>query len=149
MHPEHLPETRVLWHGTEGVGIDEQCDTLTALEAYLDSQPGFSRVAIDEAGRVIGAVLCGHDGRRGYLHHLAVAQECRGKGIGRALVESCLERLGDAGLVKCNVFVFDNNVSAKRFWQGGGWNMRPDLLVMQKPTRGGVSRGGAGTLEAE
>jgi N-acetylglutamate synthase len=84
--------------------------------------------------RIIGAVLCGHDGRRGYLHHLAVAAACRRKGIGRALVEACLTGLGSVGIPKCNIFLLADNELGKTFWTHNGWNDRCDLKVLQKET---------------
>jgi N-acetylglutamate synthase len=87
--------------------------------------------------RIVGAVLCGDDGRRGYLHHLAVAAACRRQGIGRALVEACLKRLGSAGIPKCNIFLLADNELGEAFWKHNGWNERSDLKVLQKATRPG------------
>jgi ribosomal protein S18 acetylase RimI-like enzyme len=81
-------------------------------------------------------VLCGTDGRRGYLHHLAVAAECRGRGIGGALAERCLAALAERGIVKCHIFVFAPNVLARNFWTKHGWKLRDDLVIMSKDTRG-------------
>jgi ribosomal protein S18 acetylase RimI-like enzyme len=87
--------------------------------------------------RIVGAVLCGHDGRRGYLHHLAVAPAHRHNGIGRALVEACLAKLGHIGIQKCNIFLFSDNEPGEAFWKHIGWNGRGDLKVLQKPTPNG------------
>jgi putative acetyltransferase len=67
-----------------------------------------------------GAVLCGHDGRRGYLHHLAVAESHRRGGIGRQLVERCLTGLRSIGIMKCHLFIFIDNDIGLDFWQGFG-----------------------------
>ena len=83
--------------------------------------------------RIIGAVLCGHDGRRGYLHHLAVATEHRRKGLGKSLVDRCLDKLRSLGIQKCNIFVYADNDDGKVFWQSSGWLDRHDLTVMQRP----------------
>src|SRR5262245_8843319 len=80
-----------LWAVAEGIGLNEP-DTLEAIGAYLERNPGLSLVA-EVDGAIVAAVLCGHDGRRGYLHHLAVATGCRGQGLGRRLVACCLESL--------------------------------------------------------
>ena len=74
------------------------------------------------SGTVIAAVLCGHDGRRGYLHHLAVDAGHRRQGLGRALVERCLARLAVAGIPKCNIFLFNDNAEGRRFWESSGTN---------------------------
>ena len=83
-----------------------------------------------EAGRVVAAVLCGHDGRRGYLHHLAVRPSCRGRGIGRRLVETCLAALQADGIQKCHVFVFMDNPQGVDFWMHLGWTPRADIGVV-------------------
>ena len=123
-----------LWNTSDGVGVNEM-DTRPRIAAYLERNPGMSFVARGADKRIVGAVLCGHDGRRGYLHHLAVADDCRMRGIGRRLVESCFAALNDVGLVKCNIFVYASNVEGQAFWKKEGWNARVDLLVMQKATQ--------------
>jgi ribosomal protein S18 acetylase RimI-like enzyme len=77
-----------LWRRSEGVGLNES-DTREAIAAFLRRNPRLSFVA-QKRGRIIGIVLCGHDGRRGYLHHLAVSKHHRQRGIGRQLVVACL-----------------------------------------------------------
>src|SRR5690348_16409898 len=81
-----------LWREAEGVGLSES-DDRSGIEMFLQRNPGLSLVARNETGEIIGAVLCGHDGRRGCLYHLAIARGHRRKGIGKSLVESCLARL--------------------------------------------------------
>lgn len=97
MTPADFPEVLALWAATEGVGLNES-DTPEQLAAYLQRNPGFSLVARDTGRRVVGAVLCGHEGRRGYLHHLAVAADQRGLGLGRRLTDTCLAELKRAGI---------------------------------------------------
>ncbi|MGA9776916.1 MAG: GNAT family N-acetyltransferase [Limisphaerales bacterium] len=118
-----------LWRRTEGVGLNES-DTRPAIAAYLRHNPRFSFVA-EKNGRVVGAVLCGHDGRRGYLHHLAVAGRHRQRGIGRQLVNACLAKLRLAGIQKCNIFIFADNAAGMKFWTRTGWKLRTELRVMQ------------------
>ena len=119
-----------LWQDTEGVGLNES-DRHENIVLFLARNPGLSRVATDEA-QIVGAVLCGHDGRRGYLHHLAVAQTHRKLGLGRQLVEACLADLAQQGISKCNIFLFADNAAGELFWRHNGWTKRPDLCVMQK-----------------
>jgi len=122
-----------LWQATEGIGLNES-DTAEAVASYLGRNPGLSCVARDASGGVVGAVLCGHDGRRGYLHHLAVARACRGQGLGRRLVEQCLRRLGALGIPKCNIFLFADHAAGESFWRHNGWQARTDLRVLQRAT---------------
>jgi GNAT superfamily N-acetyltransferase len=81
---------------------------------------------------VVGTVLCGHDGRRGYLNHLAVARKWRGKGIGKALVEASLDGLRREGIPKCNLMFFTTNRTGRAFWKRLGWNIRNDLRLAQR-----------------
>jgi N-acetylglutamate synthase len=122
-----------LWQASEGVGLGD-VDTRPAIEGYLRRNDGMSFVAV-EAGRIVGAVLCGTDGRRGYMHHLAVAAECKGRGIGGGLVQRCLAALAERGIVKCHIFALAPNVLARNFWAKHGWKLREDLVVMSKDTR--------------
>jgi len=138
MTAQDYEEVARLWRNTEGIGLDDGTDTREGIAAYLARNPGLSYVARHE-GRVVGAVLCGHDGRRGYLHHLAVAQAHRQNGIGRALVEACLVKLGSIGIQKRNIFLFSDNEPGEEFWKHIGWNERGDLKVLQKPTPSGCS----------
>ncbi len=133
MTAQDYDEVAGLWRNTEGIGLDDDTDTREGIAAYLVRNPGLSFVARCNE-KVIGSVLCGHDGRRGYLHHLAVALAQRHGGIGRALVEACLAKLGCIGIQKCNIFLFSDNEVGELFWKRTGWNERADLKVLQKPT---------------
>ncbi|HEX8246282.1 MAG TPA: GNAT family N-acetyltransferase [Longimicrobium sp.] len=129
-----VAEALELWTATEGVGL-RGADSPAELRRYLVRNPGLSLVAREE-GRMVGAVLCGHDGRRGYLHHLAVAASHRRRGIGRALVERCMDGLRGAGIFKCHLFVYHHNASGQAFWRSIGWHARDDLLVMSRNLTG-------------
>ena len=119
-----------LWLDAEGVGLNES-DSRENIASFLGRNPGLSRVA-GCGDAIIGAVLCGHDGRRGYLHHLAVAKTHRKLGLGRQLVEACLADLARQGIPKCNIFLFADNAAGEAFWKHNGWAKRSDLQVMQK-----------------
>ncbi len=133
MVADDYPAAEELWRRTEGIGLNES-DTKNAIAVYLQRNPGMSAVGQSERGIVLGAVLCGHDGRRGYLHHLAVDPAHRHQGIAKRLLEWCFERLREASVPKCNIFLFSDNESGTSFWNGNGWSSRPDLLVFQKAT---------------
>ena len=121
-----------LWSSAEGVGLSAADDKMN-IARYLERNPGLSFIALD-SGQLIGAVLCGHDGRRGYIHHLTVAQSHRYQGIGEALVDRCLTALLTAGIDKCHLLVFTKNRDAQVFWQRVGWSHRTDLVVMSSYT---------------
>jgi putative acetyltransferase len=121
-----------LWKRTEGVGLSES-DEKEAIGLFLRRNPGLSQVATS-GGKVVAAMLCGHDGRRGYLHHLAVARKWRRQGVGRAVVAACLEKLHAEGIPKCNLFLFASNTSGQAFWRSLGWSVRSDLRLVQRST---------------
>lgn len=130
MTMDDYEEAVSLWEKTDGIGLNVS-DSREAVAAYLDRNPGLSFVVhVDDI--LVGAVLCGHDGRRGYLHHLAVSERFRNKGIGHALIEACLSGLTELGIWKCNIFIYADNDAGKTFWRQRGWFSRNDLDVMQK-----------------
>ncbi len=131
MRAEDFAAADALWRSTPGMGLDPQMDSEAAIIAYLSRNPGLSMVAVAlDSGEVIGTVLTGTDGRRGYLMHLAVREEFRHRGIGRALVSRSLDALQAAGINKAHVFVFRSNVSGMAFWRGLGWQGRDDLQML-------------------
>ena len=130
MTREDLPEVLELWRSSEGIALGES-DTSEQVAAFLARNPGLSQVAIEE-GAVIGAVLCGHDRRRGFLHHLAVARTHRHRGIGRTLVERCIEGLSREGIRRCHLLVFRENQEARGFWERMGWSLRDHLRIMSR-----------------
>lgn len=132
---EHYDQVLDLWTGTEGVMLTDS-DTPEKAPGYLQRNPGMSQVAL-LTGQVVGAALCGHDGRRGYLHHLAVAMEHRGQGIGREIVAACLAKLQQHGITACNLFIIDGHAEARQFWSENGFAEWPQLRIM---TRGLIDR---------
>lgn len=122
-----------LWQNTEGVGLNES-DSREGIAQFLARNRGMSFVVRDGQS-IVGAVLCGHDGRRGFLYHLAVAKSHRKLGIGKALVAACLHQLDREGISRCNIFLLANNAAGEAFWNHHGWGTRDDLAVMQKLIR--------------
>src|SRR6267154_2801240 len=110
-----------LWSGIEGLGLTES-DSEEEIESFLKRNPGFSAIAITTASEVIGAVLCGQNGRAGFLYHLAVAASHRRRGIGTRLVDFCFSRLAEARIPRCNIFVYTENAFGNQFWLRSGWN---------------------------
>lgn len=113
-----------LMRQTPGVSIRD-ADSLVATRRYLERNPGLSFVAhIDDV--IVGCIMSGHDGRRGYLQHLLVLPAHRKQGIAAALVEHCLAALEALGIVKSHVDVLKTNVLAQAYWQHQGWTRRDD-----------------------
>ncbi|MHC4405257.1 MAG: GNAT family N-acetyltransferase [Planctomycetota bacterium] len=129
----HYEEAAAFWAEIPEVGLDD-ADTPENMQRFLARNPGMSFVARHQ-GVLIGAVLSGHDGRRGYLHHLAVLPRYRGRGIGRRLVEQCLRALASAGIPRCNIFVYADNEQGKQFWRKTGWSVYEGLDLMFRSTK--------------
>ena len=125
----HYDQVFALWDGSPGIGVTLS-DSRDAIERYLERNPGLSLVALDEKGQVIGAVLCGHDGARGYIRHLIVSENHRQRGIGRRLINECLAELASRGIGRCTIFTFAGNEEGQAFWIRGGWRQRTDLEAM-------------------
>jgi ribosomal protein S18 acetylase RimI-like enzyme len=131
MTPADLDEVLALWERSEGIGLSPDADSRVGLCAFLERNPGLSFVAC-AGGPVVGAVLCGQDGRRGYLYHLAVSPPARRWGIARALVQCSLDGLRRLGIRKCHLFVFEDNGAGIEFWRKIGWHDRTDLKIMSR-----------------
>ena len=119
-----------LWESCEGIGLSS-ADSKDSMKAYLKRNSGMSFVARYK-NKIVGAILCGHDGRRGYLHHLAVHADFRNQGTGRSLVEKCIAALQSIGIQKCHLFIFSSNENGIRFWEKIGWTRRKDIGVVTK-----------------
>lgn len=119
-----------LWKQCEGVGLSDS-DSKENIQLYLDRNPGLSLIA-EQDDKLVGVILAGHDGRRGYLHHLAVSPNNRRQGIGKLMADTCLKRLKDAGILKCHILIFNNNASGLKFWESIGWNFRNDISIVSR-----------------
>ena len=107
-----------LWAQSGGMSLQDD-DERDRIELYLRRNPGLCYVAVI-GERVVGSVLCGHDGRRAVLRHLAVAEGHRNKGIGRALTGKVIAALQEQGIRKCNIYVLDTNHAGLEFWRHMG-----------------------------
>ena len=128
-----LEAARELWTTVPGLGLS-QADEPGPLAAFLARNPGLSWGAF-EGDRLVATVLAGHDGRRGFLYHLAVAGGFRGQGISAELIRRALDGLAGCFITKVHVFVLDENNVGLSFWAGAarhGWQRRSDILVFSR-----------------
>ena len=117
-----------LWQRVEGLEIAEG-DDKESVAQFLARNPGLSRVATDRS-ETVGVALCGHDGRRGHIYHLAVDPTYQGRGVGKRLLRECLDGLRRAGLKRAIIMVADNNPRGRKFWRGTGWEEIPGAITM-------------------
>jgi ribosomal protein S18 acetylase RimI-like enzyme len=117
-----------LWRRVEGLDIAEG-DDRESITHFLARNAGLSRVAID-GSKMAGVALCGHDGRRGYIYHLAVDPTYQRRGLGKRLVDECLDGLRRAGLTRANIMVADDNSRGRDFWKRCGWEELDGALGM-------------------
>jgi putative acetyltransferase len=123
-----------VWENSEGIGLSD-ADSKEGIKHFLVRNPGLSFIALD-GDQIVGAALCGHDGRRGYIHHLAVVPSHRKQGIGKSLVGRCMFALMQIGIAKCHLFVFGDNQEAIEFWNKVGWTERVELMMMSQQLAG-------------
>lgn len=128
--PEDYDAAMALWLGSAGVGRSQD-DTREYMTAFLARNPGCS-FAAEENGCLVGAIMAGHDGYRGYIHHTAVAEGCRGQGVGRRLTEAALQALGDQGIHKVALVAFETNTGGNAFWEKMGFTVREDLVYRNR-----------------
>jgi ribosomal protein S18 acetylase RimI-like enzyme len=127
---EDYDEVAQLWRNAEWISLSDT-DARKPMKLFLDRNPGLSLVVRDGA-RLIGTILCSHDGRRGYLHHLAVDKRYRRRGIGTDLVQRCLTALAKEGIIKCNIYFLEENEAGMAFWARNGFELLPHFGWMQK-----------------
>lgn len=117
----------VLWSETESMLLRD-ADSEENIGKYLKRNPNLSFVALDE-DNIVGAILVGTDGRRGYVQHLAVNPDCRGKGFGAELISAAVEGLSKIGIAKTHLFVANENLNAQSFYQKLGWFPRDEVRM--------------------
>lgn len=115
-----------LWLATSGMGLNDTDDSREGIERYLRRNPTTCFIA-ELGGEIVGAILSGHDGRRGYISHTAVSAAYRGRGIGTALVNAVLEAMKKEGISKLALVVFGKNELGNGFWESCGFTLRLDL----------------------
>lgn len=116
-----------LWLSCPGMGLNNLDDSREGITKYLARNPDTCFVAVED-GRIIGSILTGHDGRRGYISHTAVSPSHQRQGIGKQLVEVALDALKRQDINKVNLVVFARNEKGNAFWEKMGFTQRPDLI---------------------
>lgn len=123
---EDYPAVCALWYSIKGFGIRSIDDSEEGIKRFLVRNPGISVVA-ERDGEIVGAILCGHDGRRGCLYHVCVREDCRMQGVGKAMVVFCMEALKKEQINKVSLIAFTRNDVGNAFWKQIGWTKREDL----------------------
>lgn len=123
---EDYEQTAKLWRSIQGFGLRSVDDSKEGIRRFLLRNPGISVVA-EEDGEIVGAILCGHDGRRGCLYHVCVEEHRRKQGIGQKMVAFCMEALRKEEINKVSLIAFTRNEIGNAFWQKIGWTRREDL----------------------
>ena len=121
-----------LWLSCVGMGLNDIDDSRSGIEKYLERNPGTCYVAVEQ-DQVIGSILAGHDGRRGYIYHTAVVPGHRHAGVGRRLVSAALESLKAQGVSKVCLVAFERNRDGNAFWESLGFTERTDLTYRDFP----------------
>lgn len=126
MKIEDYDKVFALWKTIKGFGIRSVDDSKEGIERFLKWNPGLSVVA-EENGEIVGAILCGSDGRRGCLYHVCVHKDYRRQGIGKTMVVWCMEKLKELQINKVSLIAFTQNDIGNAFWKEIGWTKREDL----------------------
>lgn len=121
-----------LWKISFNAGFSSHFDTKEQLTKYLIRNPGLSTVACLKTGELIGALLCGHDGRRGSIYHTAICTEFRNKGFGRMMEQRSLMELKKIGISTGFLFINIKNPGSEEFWKSIGWTIINDIKYLYK-----------------
>ena len=126
MTMEDYGQVKELWNSIQGFGIRSMDDSREGVARFLKRNPTTSVVA-EEDGKVVGAILCGHDGRRGCLYHVCVHKDYRMRGIGKSMVAFAMEALKKEEINKVSLIAFTKNDIGNAFWKEIAWTKREDL----------------------
>lgn len=132
MTEEDYDQVYDLWMSIHGFGIRSIDDSREGVSRFLKRNPTTSVVAVVST-EIIGAILCGHDGRRGCLYHVCVREDYRKHGIGKAMVVACMRALQKERINKVSIIAFKSNSVGNEFWKDAGWTFREDLNYYDFP----------------
>ena len=131
MKIEDYDQVYQLWLSCKGMGLNNIDDSRDGIARYLKRNPETTFVAEDD-GKIVGIIMAGNDGRRGYIHHTAVSPDRRHEGIGTGLVEAAMDALKSVGINKVALVVFTRNEDGNAFWEKSGFTSRDDLVYRNK-----------------
>lgn len=120
-----------LWLSCKGMGLNNIDDSKEGISRFLKRNPETCFIA-EENNNIIGVIIAGNDGRRGYIYHTAVNPDYRKRGIARDLLNVALEALGKLDIIKVALVVFDRNEVGNAFWENQGFTKRNDLIYRNK-----------------
>ena len=126
MKSEDYEEVYALWTSIKGFAMRSLDDSREGVERFLQRNPSTSVVAVED-GKIVGSILCGHDGRRGCLYHVCVHEDYRMRGIGKSMVVYCMKELEKEKISKVSLIAFTENDIGNAFWKEIGWTRREDL----------------------
>lgn len=126
-----FPSVKVLWSCTEGIGLNPYDDSEERIAVFLERNPT-SCFVWEERGVIMGVILAGHDGRRGYIYHAAVHKDRRSEGIGSALLNAAIEALIAQGIHKAGMLVMADNQTGNDYWEKRGWERRKDVYYRNR-----------------
>lgn len=131
MSMEDYQSLILMWQNTPNMGLRSLDDSREGISAFLKRNPDSNFVAYED-GRLVGAILCGHDGRRGYIYHTVVVPEYQGRGIASALVMQAVNALKEEGITRVCLNVMETNEQGKAFWINRGWEKKDFLGFYSK-----------------
>lgn len=131
MNTEDYDRVYALWMSCKNMGFNNLDDSRQGIEKYLKRNPSTCFVA-EQGDAIVGVVLAGHDGRRGFIHHMAVAEDCRRQGIATDLLGQALAALKEEGINKAALLVFNRNEAGNAFWERQGFTVRDDVTYRNK-----------------
>jgi ribosomal protein S18 acetylase RimI-like enzyme len=131
MKLEDYDEVYALWESTPGVGMRSLDDSREGIDKYLKRNPDTCFIATNKE-KVIGVILCGHDGRRGYIYHTLVTEEYRNNGIAKKLIDAALQALREEGIHKVALVAYADNNLGNEFWENMEFEVRGDLVYRNK-----------------
>lgn len=131
MSIEDYDKVYALWLSCKGMGLNNLDDSREGIAKFLTRNPNTCFVAEDN-GAIVGVIITGHDGRRGYVYHTAVSENYRREGVGAKLVNTAMEALKNEGINKVAMLVFAKNEGGNAFWETQGFTEREDIVYRNK-----------------